>query len=133
MITKRKEAMIQKQIQQYRFVMFSPPPMHIEKDNIVLIGQMNLNGQSYRSETWGYNIILRKTDKEDLYGEWWVVWFDDSPLISKHPLSNHYAIGIPDFYDEYEFGRSNAIHVRTMGMNTLKSEGIDKLIDKILE
>lgn len=133
MIQSRREAILQNQKRQYGFVMMSPPPTHIEKDNVVLIGKLCIDSNSYNSESWGYNLLLRKANPEDLYGEWWVVWFDNSAIISKHPLSYHYAIGIPDFYQEYEHGRGHAIHVRTMGMNTLKAEGIDKMIEKILE
>lgn len=77
--------------------------------------------------------MLRKANENDLYGEWWLVWFNDSALLNKHPLDEHYAIGIPEFYQEYEFGRGRVTHVRTMGLNTLEGEGVDRLIEKILE
>jgi len=133
MLQLRKKAIAQNQVRQYGFVMQSAPPTFIEKDNIVLIGKMSLDNTSTRSESWGYNLILRKSNPEDLYGEWWVVWFDDSAMIAKRSLDYHYPVRIPEFYQEYEFGRGNVMHIRSMGMNTLAEEGIDKMIEKILE
>ncbi len=133
MIEKRKKTIIQKQIQHYGFVMSAVSPSHIEKDNVILIGQMCLDNKTRYSEPWGYNLLLRKNNTEDLYGEWWVVWFDDSPLYRSNTNSVHYAIKTPSFYEEYEYGRDNVMHIRTMNITSLESEGIDKIIEKILE
>jgi len=132
-LIRRKDTILQNQQRQYGFVFNNPQPTFIENDNVILIGQMTIDNYSYSTEVWGYNLLLRKANPEDLYGEWWVVWFDDSGLSRKYPQNYHYAIGIPEFYQEYEFGRSHTIHVRTMGTNSLKSEGIDKMIEKLFE
>lgn len=132
-LERRKEIILENQERQYGFVFQKPEPSYLEKDNVVLIGQASLDNKSFHSESWGYNLILRKANTEDLYGEWWMVWFNDTPFANKQNLDNHYAIGIPDFYQAYEYGRGNVLGSRTMGMNTLKAEGIDKLIEKILE
>lgn len=129
----RKNKFIQNQVQQYGGVLQSFSATYIEKDNVLLIGKMNLNNHSRNSRPWGYNLILRKDNLDDFYGEWWVVWFNDSPLINKYPLDNHYAIEIPEFYQEYEFGRERVMHIRTMNMKRLKEEGMDIIIEKILE
>jgi len=132
-LRRNKEASLQFQKQQYGMVIQSPQETNLEKDNVILIGQASLDNQSYDQASWGYNLLLRKADNEDLYGEWWLVWFDDSALANKRNLDNHYAIGIPEFYQEYEYGRGRVTHIKTMGMNTLESEGVDNLIGKILE
>ena len=109
------------------------PKLFIQKDNVVLIGQIALNDITNMSRVWGYNLLLRKSDPSDLYGEWWVVWFNDSGFTARRTQDEHYPIGIPRDYEEYEFGRSNTIHIRTMGINTLKSEKLDKIFEKLLE
>src|SRR5690606_33618829 len=69
------------------FFMQAPQLSHLERDNVVLIGQMVLNRGSAPVENLGYNLLLRKANPEDLYGEWWVVWFEDSGLSGKYPLN----------------------------------------------
>ncbi len=128
-----KQASLQYQKRQYGFVMQAPQSTHLERDNVVLIGQMVLNRNSAPIENLGYNLLLRKANQEDLYGEWWVVWFEDSGLSGERPLNKHYAISVPEFYEEYEFGRMRAMHIRNMHMNTLEAEGIDQMTEKILE
>lgn len=132
-IKDQKEASLQYQKRQHGFVFQQPQATHLERDNVVLIGQMVLSYNSSPMQNLGYNLILRKANREDLYGEWWVVWFEDSALSQKRPLNLHYAIGIPEFYEEYEFGRMRATHIRNMRMNTLEAEGIDPMLEKILE
>lgn len=132
-IKAQKEASLKYQKRQHGFVLQQPQATYLERDNIVLIGQMALSTNSSPMQNMGYNLVLRKANQEDLYGEWWVVWFEDSALSQKRPLNLHYAIAIPDFYEEYEFGRMRAMHIRNMRMNTLEAEGIDQMIEKILE
>lgn len=132
-IINQKVAVRNHQKRQYGFVMHPPQETNLEKDNVVLIGQMVLGEKSFPSDSLGYNLLLRKVNSEDLYGEWWVVWFEDSGLSNRHPRLLHYAIGIPDFYDEYEFGRGRVTHTRNMYSKTLESEGVDSMIEKILE
>lgn len=132
-IKAQKEASLQYQKRQHGFVFQQPQATHLERDNVVLIGQMVLSANSSPIQNTGYNLVLRKANQEDLYGEWWVVWFEDSALSQKRPLNLHYAIPIPDFYEEYEFGRMRAMHIRNMRMNTLEVEGLDRMIEKILE
>lgn len=113
--------------------MQTPETSHLEKDNVVLIGEMVLSKSSLPLDSLGYNLLLRKVNQDDLYGEWWVVWFEDSGLSQKRPLNLHYAISIPDFYQEYEFGRGRVMHIRNMHIKSLEEEGIDTMIEKILE
>lgn len=132
-IQRGKQANLEFQKRQHGMIFQKPPIPFLEKDNVILIGKAVIDSSSYNSASWGYNLLLRKTNHLDPYGEWSVVWFDDSALVRKHPLEYHYAIDVPEFYQEYEFGRTNIMHIRTMAMNSLKSEGIDKMIEKILE
>jgi len=132
-IKKEKEASLQYQKRHYGFVMQTPETSHLEKDNVVLIGEMVLSKSSLPLDSLGYNLLLRKVNQDDLYGEWWVVWFEDSGLSQKRPLNLHYAISIPDFYQEYEFGRGRVMHIRNMHIKSLEEEGIDTMIEKILE
>ncbi|SCY17423.1 Serine/threonine protein kinase [Flavobacterium anhuiense] len=129
----KKEASLKYQKNQFGFIRQAPQATYIEIDNIVLIGQMVLTQNPSHMKNMGYNLLLRKANQEDLYGEWWVVWFEDSALSRTRPLNLHYAIGIPEFYEEYEYGRMRATHIRNMKMNTLESEGIDQMLEKILE
>lgn len=131
-IKNQKEASLQYQKKQHGFIMQAPQATHLEKDNVVLIGQMVLARNSSPMENMGYNLLLRKANQEDLYGEWWVVWFEDSGLSRNRPLNLHYAIGLPEFYQEYEFGRMRVMHIRNMHMNTLEAEGVDQMLEKIL-
>jgi len=105
----------------------------IEKDNVLLIGQACIDNQTSGRKSWGYNLVLRKENQTDLYGEWWAAWFEDSGIYAQQQIHPHYAIRIPHFYEEYEFGRSNTIHVRRMHISKLATEGIDKLINKLFE
>ncbi len=132
-IEDQKEAAIQYQKRQYGIVMQKPQLSYLERDNIVVIGQMILANNSSPLKNMGYNLLLKKANQDDLYGEWSVVWFEDSPLSNKRPLNLHYALPVPEFYDEYEFGRGRVLHIRNMHMNTLVAEGVDSMIEKILE
>jgi eukaryotic-like serine/threonine-protein kinase len=133
-VERRKNSIIEGQQKKYGFAIHEPEPSFLEIDNVILIGQVAIDNFSYNAEVWGYNLLLKKSGPDDLYGEWWVVWFDDSAISRKHhPLDYHYAIGIPEFYQEYEFGRGRVIHTRTMGINTLKVEGVDKIMEKLFE
>ena len=133
MIQRRKREALEYQIKKYRMVMQDLPPTHLEKDNVILIGKATLNYGNYKKEFWGYNLLLRRANSQDLYGEWWVVWFNDGAFMNRYPSNEHYALDIPEFYEEYEFGRGNVMHVRNMELNTLASEGVDGLIGKILD
>jgi eukaryotic-like serine/threonine-protein kinase len=132
-IERRKKAILETQERKYGFAIHEVEPSYLEKDNITLIGQITLDNSSLSNTAWGYNLILRKNNSNDMYGDWWVVWFDDTAFARRHPLEYHYALGIPEFYQEYEFGRGKVIHVITMGINTLENEGIDKIFEKLFE
>lgn len=132
-IQRRNEMLMGNNMRRYGYDSNNLPKLFIQKDNVVLIGQIALNDITDMSRVWGYNLLLRKSDPSDLYGEWWVVWFNDSGFTARRTQDEHYPIGIPEFYEEYEFGRSKTIHIRTMGINTLKSEGLDKIFEKLLE
>lgn len=120
------------QIRQYGFMIQEIPKSFLEKDQIILIGKAQMNN-GYSAGQWGYNLLLRKTGEEDLYGEWSIVWFNDSAFVARHPLLQHYPLDTPDFFQEYEFGRGNVMHVRNMAYKLFTNEDIDETIEKILE
>jgi serine/threonine protein kinase len=120
------------QKRQYGFIIQEIPKSFLEKDQVILIGKAQMNN-GYSEGQWGYNLLLRKTGEEDLYGEWSIVWFNDSAFIARHPLLQHYPLDTPDFFQEYEFGRGNVMHVRNMVYKLFTNEDIDETIGKILE
>lgn len=119
------------QKRQYGFMIQDIPKSFLEKDQVILIGKAQMNS-GYSAGQWGYNLLLRKTGEEDLYGEWSIVWFNDSALLQRHPLLQHYPLDTPDFFQEYEFGRGNVTHVRNMVYKLFTNEDIDETIEKIL-
>jgi len=129
-LDRRKSTLLQSDVRRYGYDPSNLPTLNIQKDNVVIIGQMAFNSISHGSRVWGYNLLLRKNEPQDLYGKWWVVWFNDSGFRGN---DSHYPIGIPEFYSEYEYGRDRTMHVRSMGMNTLESEGLDLIFDKLFE
>jgi serine/threonine protein kinase len=132
-IERRKNRILENQEEKYGFVINEVESSFIEKDNVIFIGQITADPFSNNVQVWGYNLLLRKSGPEDLYGEWWVVWFDDSAFARRYPHEYHYPLGIPEFYQEYEFGRGHVMHIRTMGINTLSNEGLDKIMEKLFE
>jgi hypothetical protein len=103
---------------------------YLETDGVVLIGKAEI--QSSSRIKWGYNLLLRKDSAEDLYGDWYMTWFHDSALYANYQ-SEQYAIAPPDFFKEYEYGRENVMHVRSMSMNKFDDDSIDKLIEKLFD
>ena len=132
-IERRKNRILENQEEKYGFVINEVESSFIEKDNVIFIGQVTADPFSNNVQVWGYNLLLRKSGPEDLYGEWWVVWFDDSAFARRYPHEYHYPLGVPEFYQEYEFGRGHVMHTRTMGINTLSNEGLDKIMEKLFE
>ena len=132
-LERRKNRILENQEERFGFVINEVESSFIEKDNVILIGQMAADSISNNTQFWGYNLLLRKSGSEDLYGEWWIVWFDDSAFARRYPHEYHYPLGIPEFYREYEIGRGHVMHTRTMGINTLANEGLDKIMGKLFE
>ncbi|NBP69182.1 MAG: serine/threonine protein kinase [Cytophagia bacterium] len=129
-IDRRVRAAKDFQIQKYGFLVQEVEKTYLEKDNVMLIGKAEIGG-GFSRERWGYNLILKRAGQDDLYGEWSVAWFNDSPLFAGQHFE-HYPIDIPEFYQEYEFGRGNVIHVRSMVYKFLTDEVIDSTLEKIL-
>lgn len=128
-----QEAYRNHQIKQFGMLINSPPKTNLENDNVILIGQAIITNKDSNGKNWGYNLVLRKTNITDSYGEWWLIWFNDSPLSSQRRLYQHYVVPIPEFYREYEYGRGNVMHTKQMHMSSLAEEGVDKMIGMVLE
>jgi len=97
-IERRKNRILENQEEKYGFIINKVEPSFLEKDNVILIGQVTADPVSNNTHVWGYNLLLRKSESEDLYGEWWVVWFDDTAFAARSSHEYHYPLGIPDFY-----------------------------------
>lgn len=104
----------------------------IEINNVTLIGKLVVVSNQSESN-WGYNLVLQKESPNDLYGTWTLVYFNDHVLLNKYPLDSHYTIDIPKFYQEYNWGMSNIMHSRTMGISNLTKEIIDEILLKLFE
>ena len=128
-LTKNKEFFFRNQEKKYDAIFQEYQEPQLVKDNVVLIGKVTVSSDPI----WGFNVVLRKVSTDDLYGEWWVVWFNDSPLSNVQSPKNHYPIDIPDFYREYEFGRGRVIHSRTMGIGNFGEKIIHELLAKLFE
>lgn len=120
------------QLQQHGMIFSQPESTNIHNDNVQLVGKVNIPTGDYYSPGFGFNLILRKIDEHDLYGEWWITWFDDSPLV-RGPVNKFYPLDIPEFYTEYEIGRGRSMHTRSMEFKKMEPSDVDKLIRKLLE
>ena len=129
-IDRRIKAAKDFQIQRYGFLVQDVEKTYLEKDNVMLLGKAEIGG-GYSRSGWGYNLILKRNGPEDLYGEWSIAWFNDSPLFAGQHLE-HYPIDVPEFYQEYEFGRGNVMYVRSMVYKFLTNEDINATLERIL-
>jgi len=122
-----KKRNIDFQRERYGMIVSPQKELYLQIDNIIFTGTVLLSGSNY-----GFNLLLKRAENE-LYGEWWICWFEDSPLINKHPLEKHYPLSENELPQEYEIGRSNAMHIRRMFYKALQEEDIIKLIGKLID
>ncbi len=120
------------QLERHGMLFSQPEPTNVFKDNIRLTGKASVPSGDYNSPGYGFNLVLRGTDTTDLYGEWWIASFTDSAL-TPGKVHEFYPLDIPEFYREYDIGRTRTMHVRTMEFKKLEFSDIDKLIRKLLE
>ncbi len=114
-------------------VMQEVSPSALETDRVVLVGIIAAVGAGTKGrQPYGANLLLRKSSADDLYGEWWLAWFDDSALQAKSNLESHYSLQENEFFHEYEVGRSQTMHVRTMGTMKLEQNDVDEYINRLL-
>lgn len=102
---------------------------HLEKDNIRFVGIVQI-GTTRNSKDWGYNILWRQNDEADIYGEWWVVWFDDGFTVSVLGAKKHYGLDENYLWKEYEYGRGKVMHTINM---TLRVHSINDINDLLKE
>jgi eukaryotic-like serine/threonine-protein kinase len=115
----------------YGMVLQKPAESHFKKDGVILIGKVVTSEDS--ANIYGYNLLLRQQDPTDLYGEWWVCWFEDTALIRQTSHFNHYPLDENDFYKEFEIGRMNAMHVRTMYYEKLEDSVIKSVLERLFD
>lgn len=110
-------------MRQYGIVMQEYVPGYIETDNVLLIGKATI---ATRCEyEFGFNLVLRKQSPSDIYGEWWICKFRNAFNASPQ---FYFAIDPPEFYNEYNFGRSRVMHNIKMDFSIFKKEDIVDLI-----
>ncbi len=120
------------QLERHGMILSQPEPTNIHKDNVKLTGKASVATGGYYSPGYGFNLVLRGMNEQDIYGEWWIASFTDSAL-TPGQVYEFYPLDIPEFYKEYEIGRTRAMHVRNMEFKKLEVSDIDKLIRKLLE
>jgi len=126
-LQQRKKDFLESQKQQHGFVTRQIEAHYLEKDNIIAIGTADINSQ------WGFNLLLRKADETDLYGEWWGAYFDDNPIMVTTDYKTHYSVKPPEFYREYDLGRDPVLHIRKMTLYTNIDEVIKALFEELIE
>ncbi|MDO3642632.1 serine/threonine-protein kinase [Mucilaginibacter sp. L3T2-6] len=129
-LAENKKTFFQRQNERYGFIIEEYKKRYLEIERVELIGKAEII--SHGGERWGYNLLLKKDSEEDLYGDWSIVWFNDNGL-NRNYRPWQYAIDVPDFFQEYEFGREHVMHVRTMSTSDLDEGSIDMLIEKLVE
>lgn len=130
---KVRERSIQIQRKKYGMVLNAPGDNSLKKDGVCLVGMAYYRIDSSYRELYGFNLVLRRLNPSDLYGEWWVAWFNDSALSAKGYLNSHYPLESDDFYSEYEYGRSNVMHVRQMNFAKFQQEYLDDIFEKLFK
>jgi serine/threonine protein kinase len=127
--TKRKK-FYEFQKAQHGFIIQEHTKTSVETDNLMVVGKAEI--LSNTGHPWGYNLLLKKESEADLYGFWDVVWFNDSAF-AKNYRTEQYAIPLPQFFDEYGFGRGHVMNVRSMSMTRFDQDMVDKLVEKLFE
>jgi serine/threonine protein kinase len=109
------------------------PAIRLERERVVLIGRASESGGMHVSKRWGFNLVLRKRD-EDLYGSWYVVYFDESNsmIMQSGPKSDHYSLATNEFNDAYEKAFNNTFGEPAATTEPLADSHIDELIGRLL-
>lgn len=118
----------QKQIY-YGMIVVPVPDLFLEKDGVLLVGKAQLDS----NHEFGFNLVLRRIDQDDIYGEWWICLFEDNPLSSRGQIMKGYPLNQNDFFQYFEHGRSNAVSARNMSFKKLEDTDIIALLEKLVE
>lgn len=129
-IEDRYERIINFQKERHGIIWEKPKPSIFQRENVILLGKLYFDTGD--ETDWGFNLMLRKNGESDLYGEWWICWFEDTGFMrmKKDILNNHYGIGIPEFYNHYEL---NSSQYTKMYKEKFSNRITEKLIEKLFE
>lgn len=122
----RREQHWEYQKRHYGFNLQEYIPDYIERDNVLLIGKAELSSAN-NGQHAGFNLVLRREGAEDLYGNWWICKFSPMQRFSNVSVNFFHPINVPDFFEEYNYGRGNVAHVRNMTFSLLQEQDITEL------
>ena len=125
-----KKRQIDFQVQRHGFVMQTPTLEYLEKDNAYFLGKAEINfGRN--GTNFGFNVPLRKQSPDDIYGEWWMGKFSHTPIFSNYVNGLYFAFEPMKFFEEYEYGRGNVMHLNEMKYKKVEDNDIADLIEKM--
>ena len=125
-----KDNDIEYQKQKHRMSMRPPHDTTLKKEKVVLAGYIVVNPTTQPPQ--GFNIILRKSSDEDLYGEWWAASFSDHAFYSKsHHIENFAFTDSNKFLQEYDLTRQ-AMHIYTVNVKELQDDDLEKILRILL-
>jgi serine/threonine protein kinase len=127
-IKNRKKAQVDFQVEKWGMVIQGYEPDSIEKDRVIIIGEVAMNYNLPSGYPLGFNVVLCQTSEDDIYGEWRFCKFIDTPMFANVSFSLYYCIPTPKFFAEYDFGRRNVTNVRYMRTGSVSREDISDLI-----
>ena len=130
-ITDFKANSLEYQKKSYGMVMMTPEPSYFESDMVQVAGYMYVTNTT--QPPYGFNLLLRKTDPNDIYGEWWVCLFSEHVLSKKSELVSDFAFtDIIKFFKEFEICRQTGTHVYKIKYEKLDEHHITSLFKKLL-
>lgn len=112
----------------YSMIMQEYTPDWVERDNMELAGKVEVNYKANSGYSLGWNVALLKSSPDDTYGIWHVCKFKERQMfanVPQNPLS--FCINEPDFYDQYNIGRSNG-SAKDFYLSKLEPQDIADLI-----
>jgi serine/threonine protein kinase len=113
----------------YSMIMENYTPDWVERDNIELAGKVEVNYKLKSGYSLGWNIVLLKSGPDDTYGIWHVCKFRERQVFSNvAPNPLYFCINEPDFYDQYNNGRSNSSADKDFFCPILQPQDIADLI-----
>lgn len=126
-VKSQKDQAIKFQLNNYGFIAHSASDSFYKKENIIFIGLLKLTGCSFN---YSGNLILKKENENDLYGNWYIALFKDNAFNS-NPSPLPYGLTRDLFYKEYESSLT-AMHVKKVSQNRLTNEIIDEWLKYFL-
>jgi len=116
------------QLKHYGAILIGRTVEQIELDKIILMGKVTTSVKK-NERFQGFNILLRKSDDDDLYGSWWICEFSERPMFSNVQNSGRFAIDPSDFFKYYQYGRTGVMHEYIMNYRLIEDDDIISLIE----